>query len=170
MSSQPERALMTPSPGPTPIRFRKRLMLLCLVLFCACGAEPETPEAQVRRTLDALEAAAEAGDVSAFKDGVSESYQDAMGHDKKALGAYVSMHVLRNKSRHVVLRVRDVLVISPGRAEVVVIAGIAGSAPAAGAAFRGNVYRIDANVEEESAGEWRLTWAQWKPTAPAELL
>ncbi len=170
MCTLPQRDPANSSRPASPLVFRKRLLLLCAVLVCACGGEPETPEAQVRRTLETLEAAAEAGDVSAFKEGISERYEDGMGHDKKALGAYVTFHVMRNQSRHVVLRVRDVVMISPGRAEVVVIAGIAGTAPTAGAAFRGNVYHIDANVEEESAGEWRLTWAQWKPTAPSELL
>ncbi len=147
------------------------LAILALAAFAACGSEPETPEAQVRRTLAALEAASEAGDVGAFKEHVSERYADARGHDKKALGAYVTFHVMRNANRHVVLRIRDVVVIEPGKAEVVVIAGIAGNTPGETlGGFRGNVYQIDADLEDEGDGTWRLVWAQWKPTAPAELL
>ncbi|MAE96781.1 MAG: hypothetical protein CL910_19200 [Deltaproteobacteria bacterium] len=147
------------------------LLLSVALVAGACGSEPDTPEARIRRALGALEAAAEAGDVAAFKQQVSERYSDEHGHDKQTLGTYVSFHVLRNSNRHVVLRVRDVLMVDPGRAEVVVIAGIAGSRPVAGelAAFRGNVYQVDADLEEED-GQWRLVWAQWKPTPASDLL
>lgn len=150
---------------------RARALLLGLVLCAACGGEPDTPEAQVRRSLAALETTAEEGDVAGFKALVSTRYSDAMGHDKQALGRYVAFHVMRNANRHVLLRVRDVLVIEPGKAEVTIIAGIGGTRGSAGAtSLHGNVYQIDADLEEEDAGAWRLVWAQWKPTAPAELL
>ena len=125
----------------------------------------------MRRTLAVLEIAAEAGDVSGFKKLVSEGYTDAMGHDKQALGAYVAFHVMRNRNRQVVLRVRDVLVVSPGKAEVTLIVGMGGTRGSGNTlSIHGNVYQIDADLEEEVAGTWRLVWAQWKPTAPAELL
>ncbi len=146
-------------------------LLLGLGLLVACGGPEQTPEARVRQALGALEAAAEEGDVAAFKAFVSERYEDAHGHDRQALGRYVAFHVMRNSSRHVVLRVRDVLIVSPGKAEVTVIAGIGGTRGGGGATtLHGNVYQIDVDLEEEDAGEWRLVWAQWKPTAPAELL
>ncbi|MBW2240942.1 MAG: hypothetical protein JRH01_03065 [Deltaproteobacteria bacterium] len=142
-----------------------------LLLLTSCSAEVETPEVQIRRTLAALETAAESGDVSGFKELVSEQYTDAQGHDKQALGVYVAFQVMRNGNRHIVLRVRDVLVISPGSAEVTLIAGIGGTRGAGDAlSLHGNVYQIDVDLEEEETGTWRLAWAQWKPAAAAELL
>ncbi len=143
----------------------------CLVLaLLACGAEPESPELQVRRAIEALEAAAEAGDVSAFQEGVSAHYEDARGQDKEGLRGMVTFHVLRNPSREIVVRVRDVVFLSPGQAEVVLVVGTAGADGGAARGIRGNVYQVDANLDEEEPGVWRLTYAQWKPTAPADLL
>lgn len=153
------------------LRIVASCLVLVLLLSAGCSGAEETPEAQVRRTLALLEGAAEEGDVSSFKSLVSEAYTDAMGHDRQALGAYLSFHVLRNENRKLVLRVRDVLIISPGKAEVTLIVGIGGTRGSGSAlSFHGNVYQIDADFEEEEAGTWRLVWAQWKPAAPAELL
>ncbi len=151
---------------------RSALLPWCLLLaLFACGSEPESPEVQVRRAIEALEAAAEAGDVSAFQEGVSAHYEDARGNDKEGLRGTVTFHVLRNSSREIVVRVRDVVFVSPGHAEVVLVVGTAGASSRGGApGIRGNVYQVDANLDEEEPGVWRLTWAQWKPTAPAELL
>lgn len=142
-----------------------------LLLFASCSAELETPEAQIRRTLAALEAAAEEGDVGGFKEFVAEHYSDAHGHDKQALGAFVAFQVMRNGNRHIVLRVRDILVVSPGNAEATLIAGIGGTRGAGDAlSLHGNVYQIDVDLEEVETGTWRLAWAQWKPAPAAELL
>ncbi|MCP3986994.1 MAG: hypothetical protein GY723_21610 [bacterium] len=141
------------------------------LLFGGCDAAVETPESQVRRALDELEVAAEEGDVAGFKRLVSERYTDAQGHDKQALGSYVAFHVMRNRNRHIVLRVRDVLVVSPGSAEVTLIAGIGGTRDSGGAlSAHGDVYQIDLDLEEEGQGTWRMVWAQWKPTAATDLL
>ena len=144
--------------------------LLACTLLLACGAgEPETPEGQVRARLAELEAAAEAGDVGAFKELISERYQDAYGHDKQKLSAYVTFQVLRNqRGREIILRLRDVQILDPGRAAVVAHIGMAGSGAAS--ALRGSVYALELDFEREPDEEWRITWAQWKPAAAAELL
>lgn len=151
-------------------RLARCLLVLALALP-GCGSEPDSPELQVRRALDALEAAVEEGDVSAFQEGVSARYEDARGNDKEGLRATVTFHVLRNRNREVLVRIREVVMVSPGHAEVVLAVGTAGaSAGGAGAGVRGNVYQVDANLDEEEPGVWRVTYAHWKPTAPADLL
>ena len=143
---------------------------LACTLILACGAgEPETPEGRVRAQLAQLEAAAEAGDVGDFKELISERYQDAYGHDKQKLAAYVTFQVLRNqRGREVILRLRDVQILDPGRAAVVAHIGLVGTGPSA--ALRGSVYALELDLELEADEEWRITWAQWKPAAAAELL
>ncbi len=149
-------------------------MRLAILLTCtaalACGAaEPETPEGQVRARLAEMEAAAEAGDVSLFKALISERYQDAYGHDKQKLSAYVTFHVLRNqRGREIILRLRDVQILDAHSAAVVAHIGLAGAG--AGSALRGSVYALELDLEREADEEWRITWAQWKPAAAAELL
>lgn len=142
------------------------LLLVVLLCLAACGS-PETPEAQVRAALAAIEAAAEAGDVGAFRDLVSDVYQDVHGHDKRRLADYVRFHVLRHpRGREVILRVRSVQLTSRATASVMAHAGFAG---AGRGALHADVYAIDADFARED-GAWRVVWAQWHPAAPAELL
>jgi hypothetical protein len=142
---------------------------LATVLFASLAScrEPETPESRVRAALVAIEVAAEAGDVGAFRDLVSENYEDAFGHDKRALADYVRFHVLRHpRGREVILRVRDVQLTSESSASVMLHAGFAGAGQGA---LHADAYAIDLDLAlEEDA--WRVVWAQWKPAAPAELL
>ena len=145
-------------------------ILLTCILILACGAgEPDTPEGQVRARLAQMEEAAETGDVGTFKELVSERYQDAYGHDKQRLSAYVTFHVLRNqRGREVILRLHDVQMLDGGRAAVVAHIGLAGAGAAS--ALRGSVYALELDLEREADDEWRITWAQWKPASAAELL
>ena len=131
-----------------------------------CGGEPETPEAQVRRLLAELEEAAEAGDVAAVKDHVSEAYEDARGYDRQSLGAFLAFQVMRHGSRHLLVRVRDVAMRDDGRATVLLHAGLAGTGGAA--ALSAEVYEVEMDLVQED-GTWRLVWADWK-RAPAGAL
>lgn len=147
-------------------RVARELALAAMLLAGAC-AEPETPESQVRTALSALEAAAEAGDVGAFDELVSATYQDGEGHDKQQLADFVRFHVLRHpRGREVILRVRDVQLTSDSTASVVAHAGFAGADQST---FSADAYALDLDLARED-DVWRVTWAQWRPAAPAELL
>src|SRR5690606_14292620 len=61
----------------------------------ACGGGEETPEAAVRRTLAAIEAAAEARDVGAFAAHLSQDYADPYGIDRDAVRRIAAFHLLR---------------------------------------------------------------------------
>ena len=147
---------------------RRRLGLaLLLVGLVACGGgDPETPEGRVRALLAQLEVAAEEGDVGAFKEQISERYADDYGNDKQSLAAYITFNVMRSQRRHVVLRVREILIRDGKLAQVTLHAGLAGSG---GDLTRADVYEIDLDLEDEG-GDWRLVWAQWKRGAPTDLL
>jgi hypothetical protein len=121
----------------------------------------------VRAALASLELAAEQGDVGAFETLVSDSYRDAQGHDKRGLAGFVRLHVLRHpRGREVILRVRDVRLTSASTASVVAHAGFAGASPRA---LHADAYALDLDLALEG-DDWRVTWAQWRPVAPAELL
>lgn len=142
------------------------LAALTLALLASCSA-PATPEAEVRAALAALEAAAEAGDVGAFRELVSERYQDALGHDKRQLADYVRFHVLAHpRGREVMLRVRDVRILDASSASVMLHAGLAG---AGRGALHADAYAIDLDLAREEDA-WRVVWAQWQPASPADLL
>jgi len=143
-------------------------LALALCLSLACAGEPDSPEAQVRALLAEIESAAEQGDVSAFKDLVSEGYEDPYGHDKKALGAFMTFNVLRHqRGREIILRVRQIAIPTPDRAAVTLHVGLAGSA--ARGSLHADVYEVELDVEREDQ-DWRLTWAEWKPSPATDLL
>ena len=143
------------------------LIVLALALGALGCAEPESPEAQVRAVLAQIEAAAEAGDVGAFDDLISVQYADAYGHDKRALADFVRLHVLRHpRGREVLLRVREVQLTGASSASVVLHAGFAGAGQSQ---LHADAYAVDLDLALEDDA-WRVTWAQWKPAAPAELL
>jgi len=147
---------------------RRALTAAALAISLALGCrEAETPESQVRAALAAIEVAAEAGDVGAFDDLVSPHYRDDFGHDKRALADYVRFHVLAHpRGREVILRVRDVHLTSESTASVVAHAGFAGAGEGA---LHADAYAIDLDFALEDDA-WRVTFAQWRPAAPAELL
>ena len=151
-----------------------RLASICwLAVALACGGDPLSPEEQVRTVIEGMEQAAEAGDVSAFKAAVSESYEDERGYDKRSLAAYVTYHVMRHSHRRFFARVRSVEIRDSGRAEVVVVAAISGrdvSGLEELAALNADVYKIDLDLDDEGDGDWRVVWAQWRRTAPTDLL
>lgn len=138
----------------------------------SCGGDPERPEAQIRRVLGAMEEAVERGDVSAFKEHISERYADDYGNDRRELMATVTFHVMRNGRRHAWLRIRQVDVREPSRAEVSLAAGLAGR-PVRGpedlAGLRADVYAVDLDLEREGQ-DWRVVWARWRRAPATDLL
>ena len=147
--------------------------ICCLAVVLACGSDPLSPEEQVRTVIETMEQAAEEGDVSAFKAIVSENYEDPYGHDKRSLAAYVTYHVMRHSHRRFFARVRSVDIRHQDRAEVVVVAAISGrdvSGIEELIGLQADVYKIDLDLDDEGDGDWRVVWAQWKRTAPTDLL
>jgi hypothetical protein len=158
---------MSTFPHPQLGRLLSSVALIAATLIAAACSEPETPESRVRAALAAIETAAEEGDVGAFDEFVSASYQDAYGHDKQRLADYVRLHVLSHpRGREVILRVRDVQLTSESTASVMAHAGFAGGGESA---LHADAYALDLGFALEDEA-WRVTWAQWQPVAPAELL
>jgi hypothetical protein len=154
-------------------RLTRLASICCLATALACGGDPLSPEEQVRTVIEAMEQAAEEGDVSAFKAIVSERYEDHYGHDKRSLAAYVTFHVMRHSHRRFFARVRSVEIRDDGRAEVVVVAAVSGrdvSGIEELVGLQADVYKIDMDLDDEGDGDWRVVWAQWKRTPPTDLL
>jgi hypothetical protein len=143
----------------------RALRALLLAAALGCAAET-TPEQEVRAVLAALEAAAEAGEVSDFAALVSPSYEDPYGHDREKLRAFVAFHVMQSgRGREVIVRVRDVSFTDPGRAVVALAVGLAGRGTRLGA----EVYAVDLDLVREDDA-WRVGWAQWRSAPASDLL
>jgi hypothetical protein len=141
---------------------------LAVVLALACGGAEDTPEAAVRRTLAAIEAAAGAKDAGAIAEHVSADYADPQGNDRDAVRRIAAFHLLRNQSVHTLVRVREVVIDEPGRADVDALVAMAGTAiPDADvlATVRADLYRFTVSLREEEPGVWRVTSASWRPAA-----
>jgi hypothetical protein len=115
----------TRQPGRTALR----LALAALTLFVVtCREEDSSPEAAVRRTLAAIEAAARAKDLSAIVEHVSEAYADDRGNDRQAVRQIAAFHLLRNQSVHTLTRIRSVSFPDPGLADAEALVAMAGTA------------------------------------------
>ena len=138
------------------------------LLLVVCRGEDSSPDAAVRRTLVALEAAARARDLSAVVEHVSEAYADERGNDRQAVRQIAAFHLLRNQSVHTLTRIRSLSFAQPGQAEVEALVAMAGTAiPDADvlATVRADLYRFDVTLREEQPGTWRVRSASWWPAA-----
>ena len=154
------------------------MRLLCALLLAAslaalgCGGDDESPEARIRARLAEVERLAEAGDVAGVKEFLSERYADPAGNDRRRLAAWLTFQRMQQRSLFVWSRIESLGIPEPGRAAVVLVAGMAASpveGPADLARLRAEVWRIELALEEEGDA-WRAVSASWRPTTPVDLL
>jgi hypothetical protein len=142
-----------------------------LVLALGCAGDEPTPEEQVRRVLDAVQAAAEARDVGALKDQLSPSYKDAQGNDRRTVLGMATGHFMRNKSVYVLARVSSVEIPEPGFARAEALVALAGTPISDAAALPGlhaDLYRFDVRLRDER-GTWRVVSAAWQPATLSDF-
>jgi hypothetical protein len=129
---------------------------------CAAG----DPEAAVRATLDAVEAAAEQRDIGFFRDFVGPTYRDSRGNDRDQLLAMLRGYFIANQRIEVLARVEDVKLEGPDAARVVMHAGLLGQR--AGQALLGGTSGESVRLELElvaDGGEWQLIGLAWQRAA-----
>jgi hypothetical protein len=144
---------------------------LALVL-AGCSREPDTPEARVRALVAQAEKWAEERDAGELKGLLSERFAAAGGQDREEIGGLLAYTFLRHRSVHLLVRVHALEIPEPGRAELTAFVAMAGSpilGPAALSGLRADLHRFDLRLAEES-GEWRVTWAEWRPAKLDDFL
>ncbi len=137
-----------------------------LALLAGCGSTPPSPEVQLRSVLEAGESAVEARDLAAAMKLVDSDYRGADQQDWRQLRAMLAGYFFRHPSIYVISQIDRIEIIRPGRAHVVLFAGLAGSAQeAAGplSGWRGNLLRLDLEFTLHDEEEWRLMSAAWRP-------
>src|SRR5258706_15073932 len=147
------------------------LASLALALALGCGGNEPTPEDRVRRVLAALEAAAEARDVGAMKDPLSESYRDAQGNDRRTVLGLATGHFMRNTSVYVFTRIVAVELAEPGLARAEALVALAGTPIRDAGALpqvKADLYRFDLRLRDES-GTWRVISAAWQPATLSDF-
>ena len=138
----------------------------------ACSGEPDSPEAAVRATLAAIEAAAGERDVDGVRSRISDAYADARGNDKAELVQVAAFHLLRNQAVYTLSRVRSVELGEPGSAQADVLVALAGKPIDDAEALltvNADLYRFDVSLREEEPGTWRVTSSSWQPATLADF-
>ncbi len=148
------------------------LILALVASVAGCSGDEASPEAQVRALLADAEAAAEAKDLAALKELVSESYADPSGNDKAEIGRLLTYNFFRNQTVHLLTRVGPVELPAPQRARATVLMAMAGRPipdAAALVGLRADLYRFDFELAAED-GDWRVRSADWRRADAADFL
>jgi hypothetical protein len=142
-----------------------RLFLLGSLLLVGCSSDVETPEQQLRRLVQAAELAVENRDLSAAMAFVDEGYQDAEGRGWPQIRGMLAGYLLRHPSIHILSKIDRIELKGETEAEMVVLAGLAGSTQEAETPlgqWRGRLIRLALNFQRNQSGEWRLKKAEWR--------
>ncbi|QYZ67499.1 MAG: hypothetical protein OI74_07125 [Gammaproteobacteria bacterium (ex Lamellibrachia satsuma)] len=149
-------------------------LLWVLILLAGCSDPPYlSPEDQVRQFVARGEVAVEGRDLSDAAALISEQYSDGIRRTRHEIRRLLAGYFLRHKSIHVVYRIDQVELLEDAQAQVVLFAGIAGTAPVGSEAlsqWRGELLRIELLVALESDEEWRLQSAKWRRASKNDLL
>lgn len=143
-----------------------------LLLLSACSDEPLTPEQELRAVLEAGEQEVEARDLMAVMERVDPEYRDERQRDWRQLRALLAGYFFRHADVYVFSQVGSVEVLQPDRAEVVLFAGLAGSAEEASgplSGLRGQLLRFDMTFRRLDQDDWRLLTAGWRPVTREDL-
>ncbi len=133
-------------------------LVFALVAFLgACAKEP--PEAALRATIAAMQAAAESRDADALAESVSAEFVGPGGMDRDQFRRTMAVAWLRDKNVGVQLGPLDVALAGEG-ARVEFTAGTTGGA--GWLPDRGQLYRVRTGWRLEG-GDWKLVSASWEP-------
>lgn len=141
------------------------LALLAIAMLVACGSDG-TPEAQVRRTIEAMERAAEERDVGELTQHISPQFRDAYGRDAKELSQYVRGYFIANQSIHLLTRISELEFPTQDEATAkITVAMVSREADETNAwNLGGDVYDFDVTFMREG-DEWKVTYAKWRSSS-----
>lgn len=84
------------------------LILLSCFILSACSSDPTSPEQQVRKSLSAMESAAQERSMSDFMRYISDDYSDYQGNNKDALKRLVQILFLQNQKIYIFTVVKSI--------------------------------------------------------------
>lgn len=141
------------------------MVLLLLGILAGCGDEPVTPEVALTRLIEAGEEAVEVRDLSSAMALVDPEYSDARGNGWPQLRGLLAGYFIRHPSIYVISKIDRIELVSDREADVLVYAGLAGSAQEASGpltGWRGNLLRLDLGFILNDDGDWLLQRAAWR--------
>lgn len=146
------------------IRAARSAVIASFLLLLGCSGDPESPEAQVRATLAAAEAAAEEKDVDFFEELIAEDYSDHRGRSRQEVIDFTKFYFFRHQSIHVLSRIESIEFPIPELARVELVAGLAGSGEESSVFdLEADAYRFELELRRDDGGdEWKLIGASWR--------
>lgn len=140
---------------------KRLLAALVMAALTACNAPPD--EEQILATIDAMEAAAEAGDKGGFLDHVASDFSGQGGAvNKEELGRMLNVQLLRHTRVSAVVSDPSVELFgdrATATMRVLVTGGSRAWIPESG-----RLLRVETAWKRDS-GEWRLMTAHWENLA-----
>ncbi len=148
----------------TPGRHLAALVTLVGMFLSGCHG-PETPEDQVRATLQRAQRAVTDGDLGVLTELISDDYADEAGRDRPAVVALLRKQFLESRTIHLLTRVQDVAVPEVGRAEASILVA-SGEAPLPDeedlSTLKADLFRFEITLAEEEPGRWTVVRAAWR--------
>ena len=141
-----------------------------LLLLTGC-AEDESPEQQIRDTVDAAADAVERRALTEVKALISPGYQDREQRSRRDLTQLLAGYFFRHKSIHLLTQINRIRFPQPEQAEVLLFVAMAGRPiedVAQLTAFRARLYRIDLQMVRED-GEWLVNSGRWRPADSSDF-
>lgn len=145
------------------------VFLVCLVSLnlVACGKK-QSPEEEVRQFIAKAVSAAEARDIIALTELISNNYRDEDGRDRRALAGVATAYFLRHKNIHLFTRIKEISFAAPQKSQqqatVQLYVAMTGT-PVAGAQalidLRADLYRFNLMLMKEG-DEWLLSKVGWQ--------
>jgi hypothetical protein len=139
----------------------RALLLVGVAMLTGCG-DAVSPEQQVQRVLDQIEAAVESRDTSKLVQHLSAEYRDVNGMSREEAVRHVRGYFFTTHQLHLLPMGPRIEFPLPDEARVRVLVGmLAGEADAAG-----NWDRVVDSYEfklvlRQEGGEWKVSFAEW---------
>ena len=140
----------------------KKLVLLLTCALAGCG-DSDSPEAQVGKTIDAMEHAAEERSVSGVAEYISPQFRDANSRDANELSQYLRGYFIANQSIHLLTRLNNLEFPTADEARAQITVAMVGREADAANAWNlaGEIYDFDVTFRRED-DEWKVIYAKWK--------
>lgn len=145
------------------VSLRRALVLSVGLLVVACS-RPDSPETQVRQTLDAVETAVEArdvGDVMAF---VSKDFRDGRGLGPDELRRQLYGYFIANQSIHLLTRIDQLDFPTGDEARLKITVGMVGRDAGSAASWdlAADVRHCEITLRNEG-NDWKIVYVEMGP-------
>ena len=144
--------------------FRLPILLFLLLTLGGCSEETTSPESQIKASIERAEIAAEQKDISALTEIVARQYKDEYQNDYRSIVNIVRWQLLRNKSVHLLIQIKSIVIKEPGTAKIELFVAMAGRpVPDVEALIDVNIslYRFEIDFLEVAANDWKVVKATW---------